>query len=227
MARNLFEGSNVRQLEQQIFRYNDANAEKEAFIPEAQFQTASEGSSEGNQELIAQLQAKMNAQNSEKPADNHAENAYANPSQNSNVWEGDPGDGTDFIPVIDLPIEDQAAMPTYDIFDRPTSTPASAPRQQVVAHQSWRDHWKVFHHRPRHGRGDWRDVPHRTQREALPRRDSRGEEFPSRQGWQPDKRHTTTPHHRRQRDNIRQRHRAGKGDDWSGIHNRRQRVDYQ
>ena len=112
---------------------NDANAEKGTFIPEAQFQTASEGSSEGNQELIAQLQAKMNAQNSEKPADNHAENAYANPSQNSNVWEGDPGDGTDFIPVIDLPIEDQAAMPTYDIFDRPTSTPASAPRQQVVA----------------------------------------------------------------------------------------------
>ena len=112
---------------------NDANAEKGAFIPEAQFQTASEGSSEGNQELIAQLQAKMNAQNSEKPADNHAENAYANPSLNSNVWEGDPGDGTDFIPVIDLPIEDQAAMPTYDIFDRPTSTPASAPRQQVVA----------------------------------------------------------------------------------------------
>ena len=112
---------------------NDTNAEKGAFIPEAQFQTASEGSSEGNQELIAQLQAKMNAQNSEKPADNHAENAYANPSQNSNVWEGDPGDGTDFIPVIDLPIEDQAAMPTYDIFDRPTSTPASAPRQQVVA----------------------------------------------------------------------------------------------
>lgn len=112
---------------------NDANAEKGAFIPEAQFQTASEGSSEGNQELIAQLQAKMNAQNSEKPADNHAEKAYTNPSQNSNVWEGDPGDGTDFIPVIDLPIEDQAAMPTYDIFDRPTSTPASAPRQQVVA----------------------------------------------------------------------------------------------
>lgn len=112
---------------------NDANAEKGAFIPEAQFQTALEGSSEGNQELIAQLQAKMNAQNSEKPADNHAENAYANPSQNSNVWEGDPGDGTDFIPVIDLPIEDQAAMPTYDIFDRPTSTPACAPRQQVVA----------------------------------------------------------------------------------------------
>jgi transcription termination factor Rho len=35
-------------------------------------------------------------------------------------WNGDPGDGTDFITVVDLPIEDQAAMPTLDIFDRPT-----------------------------------------------------------------------------------------------------------
>ena len=35
------------------------------------------------------------------------------------VWEGDPGDGTDFITVVDLPIEDQGAIPTLDIFDRP------------------------------------------------------------------------------------------------------------
>jgi transcription termination factor Rho len=34
-------------------------------------------------------------------------------------WEGDPADGTDFITVVDLPIEDQAAIPTLDIFDRP------------------------------------------------------------------------------------------------------------
>ena len=34
-------------------------------------------------------------------------------------WEGDPGDGTDFITVVDLPIEDQGAIPTLDIFDRP------------------------------------------------------------------------------------------------------------
>ena len=55
-------------------------------------------------------------QNSTKPQP--AVKAEANPN---GIWEGDPGDGTDFIPVVDLPIEDQAAMPTYDIFDRPTT----------------------------------------------------------------------------------------------------------
>ena len=46
------------------------------------------------------------------------------------VWEGDPGDGTDFITVVDIPIEDGEAIPTLDIFDRPMSqmgTPAMAP----------------------------------------------------------------------------------------------------
>ena len=36
-------------------------------------------------------------------------------------WIGDPKDGTDFIVVEDIPIEDQEAMPTLDIFDRPMS----------------------------------------------------------------------------------------------------------
>lgn len=35
------------------------------------------------------------------------------------VWPGDPGDGTDFITVVDIPIEDQGAIPTLDMFDRP------------------------------------------------------------------------------------------------------------
>ena len=50
------------------------------------------------------------------------------------IIQGDPGDGTDFILVVDIPIEDQAAIPTVDIFDRPTTpqtshqhTPAAAP----------------------------------------------------------------------------------------------------
>ena len=46
------------------------------------------------------------------------------------VWEGDPGDGTDFITVVDIPIEDGEAIPTLDIFDRPMSqvnTNAGAP----------------------------------------------------------------------------------------------------
>ena len=41
------------------------------------------------------------------------------------TWKGDPCDGTDFIPVVDIPIEDQAAIPTVDIFDRPTTPQAS------------------------------------------------------------------------------------------------------
>ena len=47
------------------------------------------------------------------------------------VWLGDPGDGTDFITVVDIPIEDRAAMPTVDIFDRPTSQ-----NNQAMAHTS-------------------------------------------------------------------------------------------
>ena len=47
------------------------------------------------------------------------------------VWEGDPGDGTDFITVVDIPVEDQAAIPSVDIFDRPLAIqqqqPAPAP----------------------------------------------------------------------------------------------------
>ena len=35
------------------------------------------------------------------------------------VWEDDPGDGTDFITLIDIPIEDHEAIPSLDIFDRP------------------------------------------------------------------------------------------------------------
>ena len=44
-------------------------------------------------------------------------------SPTGDIWEGDPDDGTDFIIVEDLPIEDQAAMPTLDIFDRPVAQP--------------------------------------------------------------------------------------------------------
>ena len=41
--------------------------------------------------------------------------------EDSDVWAGDPGDGTDFITVVDIPIEDQEALPTLDMFDRPVA----------------------------------------------------------------------------------------------------------
>ena len=67
-----------------------------------------------DEQVISQLQEKMNQhQQTDETAPN-------------DVWEGDPGDGTDFIPVVDLPIEDQAAIPTLDIFDRPTALPVVA-----------------------------------------------------------------------------------------------------
>lgn len=71
--------------------------------------------------LIAQLQAKVNAHNG---ALADAQGMYA-----EGVWADDPGDGTDFIIVEDLPIEDQGAMPTYDIFDRPTTVQPSPAAQ--------------------------------------------------------------------------------------------------
>ena len=96
-----------------------AESEDNSFIPEAEFGAPSQNASQGHEsELIAQLQTKLNAQNTEVSSNDTPSTPV---EDNSGIWSGDPGDGTDFIPVVDLPIEDQAAMPTYDIFDRPMS----------------------------------------------------------------------------------------------------------
>lgn len=72
------------------------------------------------EDMLEQLQ--------EHYAQSHDEQqAEADSTDDGNLpWSGDPGDGTDFITIVDLPIEDQGAMPTLDIFDRPVS------RQQNV-----------------------------------------------------------------------------------------------
>ena len=70
-------------------------------------------SNENMSDLLAQLQAKVNAHN-------EAQEEKAQALMNG-IWEGDPGDGTDFIPVVDLPIEDHSAIPNYDMFDNPTT----------------------------------------------------------------------------------------------------------
>ncbi|WP_346747959.1 transcription termination factor Rho [Prevotella jejuni] len=85
----------------------------EDFIPEDQFSnTPSQEENEGKEELLARLQEKVNAHNMNMDA------GYA--TTPDGVWAGDPGDGTDFIPVVDLPIEDQGVVPNYDMFDQPT-----------------------------------------------------------------------------------------------------------
>lgn len=104
-------------------------------IPEQDFSNAADNGESDAAALAAQLQAKLNAQNEKAGEQTVAQDA-------TGIWEGDPGDGTDFIPVVDLPIEDQAAMPTFDIFDRPTTPTATAapvpqPAQQKKAESTF------------------------------------------------------------------------------------------
>ena len=105
-----------------------AENSSEDFIPEEEY--AANNSDEQNEEetnLIQQLQAKVNAHN-------EGEDVRRDVLEDS-VWEGDPGDGTDFIISIDLPIEDQSAMPMYDMFDNPT-TPIMPSVQPMAQAQS-------------------------------------------------------------------------------------------
>ncbi len=97
------------------FKEEEVPAEPVDIIPEAA-QTATE--SQVNEELLNQLQEKMvqhNQTDSEELRDE---------TIGEGVWEGDPGDGTDFIVTVDLPIEDEAAIPTLDMFDRPMTQQA-------------------------------------------------------------------------------------------------------
>lgn len=135
---------------------NQQTAPEQVAVPEEQFSAGNAESANISGDLQAMLQAKMNAQNAAAPApaeeakekatektatDKKQESAPIHYTEGMKVeldadgtWKGDPGDGTDFIPVVDIPIEDQAAIPTVDIFDRPTTpqtshqhTPAAAP----------------------------------------------------------------------------------------------------
>jgi len=82
-------------------------------IPEAQFNTVANNDNDSEKEdLLAQLQAKIK--------DRGKERKTAPEETRAGVWEGDPGDGTDFIIAVDIPIEDQGAVPNYDMFDNPT-----------------------------------------------------------------------------------------------------------
>lgn len=96
-------------------------------VPEEAFAGNQDEPKDNN--LIEKLQAKVNAHNEEVAATNDA-------TLPTGVWEGDPGDGTDFIPVVDLPIEDQSAVPTFDIFDRPMAPAVSNAPQPFQTHNN-------------------------------------------------------------------------------------------
>ena len=103
-------------------------AQAESFVPEEQYVPTN---SDDNKELIEQLQTKMaNRQNTNnEPEEFTQENI-------DGVWSGDPADGTDFIIMVDLPIEEQGVTPNYDMFDNPTiSTPTPSQPQYQPQYQ--------------------------------------------------------------------------------------------
>lgn len=96
--------------------------QEQAAARQSEIETAAEedhaATDQDHNNLLAQLQAKVNDRK-ELPKEDPG-------MTEDGVWAGDPGDGTDFIVVEDLPIEDLGALPTFDIFDRPTTQPAAA-----------------------------------------------------------------------------------------------------
>ena len=93
-------------------------ADTEAIIPEAAdfIPEATDFTPEGDvdtAEAIQKLREKMA---------NRREDPSTDETDIEGVWMGDPGDGTDFITIVDVPIEDNGAIPTLDMFDRPTTS---------------------------------------------------------------------------------------------------------
>ena len=89
---------------QQSINFEEAEqgekVEFEGGVPEEVYSKKETGMADSGN-LLEQLQSKMNS------------------SSNDKVWEGDPGDGTDFIIVEDIPVEDNGAIPYYDMLDNP------------------------------------------------------------------------------------------------------------
>lgn len=93
--------------------FSNIDRDSNPSIPEQDFQEESNEEDQPSPDQLARLQEKVknhNVVNGDVRMDQ--------PLQD-NIWEGDPGDGTDFITVVDIPIEDQGAIPTYDMFDNP------------------------------------------------------------------------------------------------------------
>ena len=91
-------------------------------VPEADF-VPEEAFAVGNNEEAGEEHLQMMEQLKQKLERGHEYHASDVPEiDEEGIWEGDPGDGTDFITVLDIPIEDQAAIPTLDIFDRPVAS---------------------------------------------------------------------------------------------------------
>lgn len=89
---------------------------------------------EGSTNIIANFQAKIAAQNDNTKDEEENSAEPSNTSEDNyaeTVWDGDPADGTDFITVVDIPVEDQGITPNYDMFDQPTTGSSFIPQPSV------------------------------------------------------------------------------------------------
>ena len=93
--------------------FSNIDRDSNPSIPEQDFQEESNEKDQPSPDQLARLQEKVKNHN-----EVNGDVRMDQPLQD-NIWEGDPGDGTDFITVVDIPIEDQGAIPTYDMFDNP------------------------------------------------------------------------------------------------------------
>ena len=100
------------------------------FVPEAaNFDGLSD---EEATNAIEQLREKMQSLKKEKES---VHSVDSDEVDENGVWLGDPGDGTDFITMIDIPIEDQEALPTLDMFDRPVAQQTQTSEKDYVRAQ--------------------------------------------------------------------------------------------
>ncbi len=97
---------------------------------------------EGSTNVIANFQAKIAAQNENAKDTEENQNEPSTTLEDNNtetVWDGDPGDGTDFITVVDIPVEDQGITPNYDMFDQPTTGTSFVQQPSVTAETIQKD----------------------------------------------------------------------------------------
>ena len=115
----------------------EAEKNPEAEVPEADFVVPEAGNFNDNSvdedatNAIEQLREQLSNRKEQQPSFS----ADTDEVDENGVWLGDPGDGTDFITMIDIPIEDQEALPTLDIFDRPMTQQAPAQEKEYARPQ--------------------------------------------------------------------------------------------
>ena len=113
-AQNMAQEANAEENSNKDNKEDSTAAANTEIVPEEAFATGNAQAESDGQDnnILTKLQEKVNEHNKQQETSTNDEDG---------VWEGDPGDGTDFIPVVDLPIEDQGMTPNYDMFDNPTT----------------------------------------------------------------------------------------------------------